>query len=86
MLLEIDFSTHHNRTSMWIITPTIIHTRVDSTKINLWIQALVACNREDIIGINIQLKAVQPSVQIAESITQGQVLQANIRAILYELI
>ena len=86
MLLEINFSTQHNRTSMWIVTPTIIHSWVDATEVYLWIQSLIACDGEDIVGCNIQLQTIQPSIQITEGITQGKVLQTNVRTILDKLI
>jgi hypothetical protein len=55
---------------MWISTPTIVNTRIDTIHSNFRIKTLVACNGKYIIASSINLQALENVAKLIEGIAK----------------
>jgi hypothetical protein len=52
-----------------ISAPAIVYTRLNTTKVNLWVETLVAGDSEYVVASSIELQALNPVVELVEGVT-----------------
>ncbi len=77
-ITKVNLHTNHEGTSVWIAAPTVVDTRIDTTKVNLWIKSLVVSDSEKIISCTIEGKILNPIVEtVTECVAQRERLQTR---------
>jgi hypothetical protein len=55
-----------------ISAPTIVNTRLNTTKVNLWVETLITSDSEYVVASSIELQALDPTSKLIEGVTQSQ--------------